>query len=350
MVSPSPFSMLSLSHRAPLSELEALHAICHIIPQSLTMTPSRAAAAFTVHSSFASLIPQYDGFILDQFGVLHNGKHALEGAIELVECLSKENKKLIVLSNTSQPSSAALKKLPNFGFNTNHLVGAVTSGEEASHFIRDKFGDTPRRALWLTWEEQSPGSKQFLEQCGSNISLASTVQEADFIIAHGSQVWRKGDGSVFSLGSFMTNGSLHVMNPLLEECAKRDLPMVCANPDYVVHLAGGEIAHMPGKVLQRYQDLGASHVYSFGKPDVAHFEACLQDVGLERGKVAHVGDSLHHDVAGANACGVDSIFVTGGVHSKELGPVGVLPSEAALQQLFDDEGQVPTHVVPMFRL
>lgn len=316
------------------------------------MSITRASAAFTVHSSFTtSLISQYDGFILDQFGVIHNGETALEGAVELMEHLAKENKKLIVLSNTSQPASAALKKLPNYGFNTNHLVGAVTSGEEASHFIRQEFGDKPRRAMWLTWKEQSPGSTQFLEQCGSNISLANNVEEADFIIAHGSEAWRKGDGSVYLLNDFMKNASFDAIDPLLEQCAKRDLPMVCANPDYIVHLAGGDIAHMPGKFLERYQNLGAGRVYSFGKPHIAHFEACLRDLGLAKSQVAHVGDSLHHDVAGANSCGVDSIFVTGGVHSKQLGgSVGVFAEEADLQQLFDDEGHIPTHVVPMFRL
>lgn len=310
------------------------------------------AAAFTIHPSFTSLVSQYDGFILDQFGVIHNGSKALEGSIELMEHLARKEKKLIVLSNTSQPSSAALKKLPNYGFNINHLVGAVTSGEEASRFIRQKFGDKPRRAVLLTWKEESPGSTQFVKQCGSNISLANSVEEADFIIAHGSQVWRRGDGSVSSLGDFMTNASFETIDLLLDQCAKMELPMVCANPDYIVHLADGEIAHMPGKIAERYQGLGGGKVYSFGKPQIAHFQACLRDLGLDKSQVAHVGDSLHHDVAGANACGIDSILVTGGVHSKDLGDysIGDLPDKGDLQRLFEKEGNIPTHVVPMFRL
>lgn len=138
---------------------------------------SRAAAS-TVHPSFTSLVSKYDGFILDQFGEIHNGSKALEGSIELMEHLARKEKKLIVLSNTSQPSSAALKKLPNYGFNINHLVGAVTSGEEGSHFIRQKFGDEPKRAVLLTWKEESPGSKQFLKQCGSNISLGKQCRRS----------------------------------------------------------------------------------------------------------------------------------------------------------------------------
>jgi ribonucleotide monophosphatase NagD (HAD superfamily) len=35
--------------------------------------------------------------------------------------------------------------------------------------------------------------------------------------------------------------------------------------------------------------------------------------------VAHVGDSLEHDIVGANAAGIDSIFVIGGIHAKDLG-------------------------------
>jgi ribonucleotide monophosphatase NagD (HAD superfamily) len=68
--------------------------------------------------------------------------------------------------------------------------------------------------------------------------------------------------------------------------------------------------------------------------------------------VAHVGDSVQHDVAGANACGIDSILVTGGVHSKDLSDysIGDLPDKADLQRLFEKEGHIPTHVVPMFRL
>jgi ribonucleotide monophosphatase NagD (HAD superfamily) len=84
----------------------------------------------------------YDAFILDQFGVLHNGKTALDGAIELCQYLFEKQKKLIILSNTSAPSQKALQKLPTFGFNPQHFVGAVTSGEEASRYIRNTYSRT----------------------------------------------------------------------------------------------------------------------------------------------------------------------------------------------------------------
>ncbi len=104
----------------------------------------------------------------------------------------------------------------------------------------------------------------------------------------------------------------------------------------------------------------------FGKPHEEHFYACLRELNLEHNSshVAHVGDSLHHDIAGANAAGLSSIFVTGGIHSgyfDGLGydcSIGEIPKRDDLISLFDSEkeedsspsGIFPTHVMPLFRL
>lgn len=114
----------------------------------------------------------------------------------------------------------------------------------------------------------------------------------------------------------------------------------------------------------------------FGKPNPQHFISCLHNLGISTeismSGVAHVGDSLEHDILGANAAGIDSIFVIGGIHAKNLGlePTSsdssgftvvedsqensprdnnsVTRSDLTLrlQQLFDDKGIHPTHVVP----
>ena len=92
-------------------------------------------------------------------------------------------------------------------------------------------------------------------------------------------------------------------------------------------------------------------MHYFGKPHVPHFEACIRDLGLEKGRVAHVGDSLHHDVAGANASGISSVFVAGGIHREELGSeLGAVPDQKALEKLFETHAETPTHIVPMLKL
>jgi len=322
----------------------------------MTASPTHSTndnKTFQVHDSISELVDQYDGFILDQFGVMHNGLHGLEGAPSCVAELAKQGKRLVILSNSSSLSENAMEKLPQLGFEPNMFVGAVTSGEEASHYIRKEFSN--QNALFLTWmTPKTPSPLTFLEQCGRP-TITDKVEEADFIILHGCQVLRgpgaDGEASETDLGDFAEKGDLSlVIEPLLQKCATRNLPMVCANPDFIMVKPDGNTGHMPGKIAQRYEELGGS-VTSFGKPHKEHFDACVKQLGLPKEKIVHIGDSLHHDIQGANATGIDSIFVAGGVHRGDLGcELGSLPSRDALEKLFAEHDEMPTHVVPMLRM
>ena len=312
----------------------------------------QSAAAYAVHKSFAEIAPLYDAFILDQYGVMHNGAVGLEGATECVEELIRQKKKLIILSNTSGAASAALSKLPNYGFDVNHFLGAVTSGEESSKYVKATYGSdatTPKKALWFTWDGKGnmPLPQDYLTKCG-NVQPADTVDEADFVLCHGAHVWQTSDQQV-SLGSFLTEGNLDVVNPILQQALARNLPMVCANPDFIVRLPDGETGHMPGTIAKAYQDIGGQCT-SFGKPNPEHFQACLEQLGVEASRVCHVGDSLHHDILGANAANIASVLVTSGIHAQELETeFGELPDTAKLDRLFQHEQIVPTHVISAFR-
>jgi len=80
--------------------------------ESLLGTEMIKNESFTVHNTFKTIIPLYDAFILDQFGVMHNGKNALPGATEAVDMIYSQNKKLIILSNSSAGSKDTIEKLP----------------------------------------------------------------------------------------------------------------------------------------------------------------------------------------------------------------------------------------------
>ena len=206
---------------------------------------------YSTHKSFAEIAKLYDGFILDQFGVLHNGKDPLDGALECMSTLVESmGKKCIILSNTSSPSKTALEKLTTkIGFDKTHFMGAVTSGEEASKYIAKTFGqhDNPKKCIWFTWNSSNDSSASFLEQCG-NIQPVRKEEDADFIIAHGSNVQRSTNEEDISLFPFMQTGDLSgKIETTLLKCRERDLPMVCANPDFIVQMSDGTVGHMPGK-------------------------------------------------------------------------------------------------------
>jgi ribonucleotide monophosphatase NagD (HAD superfamily) len=350
-----------------------------------TVNKKQHNETFEVHECFGKdLIDRYDGFILDQFGVLHNGVYGLEGAPDLVRKLANAdefNKKLVILSNSSSSSTSCKAKLPVLGFDSKDFVNAVTSGEEAGRHIRDEYSEgstssdekkktKTKKALWFTWKTSKTLSPlRFLELCG-NVPVTVDPNEADYVILHGVDLLRgageDGTAAEISLGEFHISGKMDenenskgeggssttttTIESVLKICSDRGLPMVCANPDFIMVKPDGSTGHMPGTIAKRYEELGGSCT-SFGKPHVSHFEACLRDLGLPRHKVVHVGDSLHHDVKGANESGIDSVFVAGGIHRTELGSeLNEVPSKDALHQLFEKHDLMPTHVVPMFRM
>ena len=318
----------------------------------------------------------YDGFILDQYGVLHNGEHPLPGVLETLRELKQKSKKLIILSNTSSPAKSTLDKLRKLGFDPEWFdSGAVTGGEQACHYVSQTFGQTfherqhdndhscdvddgtgskasknmKKKAIFLTYDVSfySPPPLDFIKGCG-NVEIAKSVEEADFVVAHGAEVWYQGDENNVPLEGFMTNGSFEVLGPILDACRKKNLPMICPNPDFIVRFADNSIGYMPGTMAQYYENSGGNVVY-FGKPYPNSFEACIQKLGLDKSKVAHVGDSMHHDVAGAVGAGIASVFVTSGIHSDDLKTsFGKMPSQEELEMLFDGSKITPTHVIPAF--
>jgi ribonucleotide monophosphatase NagD (HAD superfamily) len=63
----------------------------------------------------------YDIFILDQWGVMHDGYKGYDCAINSVEKLIKENKKLIIISNSSKRKNSSIRRLKSLGFDKNHF-------------------------------------------------------------------------------------------------------------------------------------------------------------------------------------------------------------------------------------
>lgn len=333
------------------------------------------SSAFTLHTSFSPILSLYKGILLDQYGVIHNGSEALFRAVECIDEMRSQGKRMCILSNTSSPAKAALQRLPKYGLAEDTFNGIVTSGEEAAKYVREHHQNS--KALWLTWrtsDKQQPA--KFMDHCGK-IEVASSVDDADFILLHGSECWRKcgAAGQVDEVDlNFMYSEDYSIVDELLKESISKSLPLICANPDLIVNLPGGIEANMPGKIASRYERMGG-RVTQFGKPHPSHFLACLDELGVDPDACVHVGDSIEHDVAGANAANIDSVFVLGGIHARELGleptrpdaPGGISSDdedkdsesqtaiskgelENRLSAFFEKKGIWPTHVVPSLAL
>jgi HAD superfamily hydrolase (TIGR01459 family) len=104
----------------------------------------------------------------------------------------------------------------------------------------------------------------------------------------------------------------------LARLARRQLVMICANPDLVVE-RGKHLVYCAGALARLYAELGGEVVLA-GKPHSPIYEvACTRIAALGGTRVLAVGDGLPTDVKGAVENGIPILFVTGGIHAADFG-------------------------------
>lgn len=302
----------------------------------------------------SQVVDKYDVFLIDQYGVLHNGSATYPGAVACFNRLVELNKRVVLLSNTSKRASSLRGKLAAFGFDPSFL-GSVTGGEVAWVYLNDRRAELQRCAVMTADANESVGKRQTNTESlfhGLDLDVVD-VDSAQFLLVEGTRrICYSEDPTEALHTDFHTTGQVndHILS-FLEKGRERNLPMLCTNPDLVAMLKDNQMVHMGGKIAKMYAEMGGEVVY-FGKPLREHFEVCLEmaDVSTDdRARVVHVGDSFHHDIQGAANTGIDSVFIAGGVHASELGL-----SESAnmdpelLKQLCSKFQLNPTYTVSSF--
>jgi HAD superfamily hydrolase (TIGR01459 family) len=129
---------------------------------------------------------------------------------------------------------------------------------------------------------------------------------------------------------------------------ERGLELICANPDIVVQ-RGDRLIYCGGALAQLYESLGG-RVTMAGKPYPAIYDLSLAKAAealgqpLDPRKVLCIGDGLPTDIRGANARGLDVLFVASGIHGGEtIGPDGLnLP---AVEDLLRQDGLSATYAI-----
>ena len=82
-------------------------------------------------SSFKNVVNHYDYFLFDQWGVLHNGNKKFLEAEKCLEFLKLKNKKIILISNSANPSLQSEANLKRLGYSEELFDYCVTSGQIA---------------------------------------------------------------------------------------------------------------------------------------------------------------------------------------------------------------------------
>lgn len=241
-------------------------------------------------TGLAEVIDGYDGVILDLWGVVHDGIAPFPWTVETLLALKDAGKKIWLLSNAPRRLTVVAAHLAAMDIPASLYDGLLTSGE-ATH-------DALQTRLLPAWGRRCYPSGAGDERnllAGLDVAFVDRPEDADFVMAG---------------GGFASQADFDRLLPQLEACARLGLPMVCANPDRLVHV-GDRLIICPGAQAVAYESMGQK-VEWFGKPYPAVYDRILAAMGTR--KVLAVGDGLETDVAGARAAGLDVALVTMGIH------------------------------------
>ena len=253
--------------------------------------------------SFSEILDKYDMFILDQWGVMHDGIRGYDHAIAAINNLINENKKLTIISNSSKRKISSINSLKNLGFDKNNFIEVMTSGEmiwQELYNFSDKYDVKLKNCFHIydTSKEDGLDFRIGLEK----FKFVDNIKDADFILA---------------CTPFQKTQPIDYI-PILNYALDMNLIMFCANPDFVtIEKNNKKNMFCMGTIADLYDHMGGK-VIILGKPSKEiYLESCKNFNQIDLSRIVAVGDSLDHDILGAANFGIDSVLITSGIH-KEL--------------------------------
>lgn len=253
----------------------------------------------------AALAERYDVFLLDQFGVLHDGQQPYPGAVEALSALNRAGKTVALISNSGKRAEPNERRLLKLGFEAGSWDHFVSSGEVAWRIFTDMAREGTLRAGTRCLLISRDGDRSAIE--GLPLVLTERGDDAELVLIAASE------GDRYDLDHYRR---------LLGPAAARQVPCFCTNPDRIMLTAVGQ-RFGSGEIADLYERLGGS-VTRIGKPYPAIYEAALALAGNpDRHDVVCVGDSVEHDIAGGQAAGVATALVVSGILADSGDPAGL---------------------------
>jgi HAD superfamily hydrolase (TIGR01459 family) len=251
-------------------------------------------AAIPILSSITELPSTCEAWIVDVWGVMHNGARAYAAASEACRRFRRGGGIVVLLSNAPRPFRAVEHQLAALGVDPQSYDGGLTSGDVTRGLLEAWSG----RSLLHIGPERDKGLFEGLT------ARLSTPDAAEAIVCSG--LW---DDSRETPANY---------EALFEALAARRLPMLCANPDLVVE-RGDKLVYCAGALAALYAQKGADVLFA-GKPHLPIYEhtfAALDRLAgraLARERILAIGDGIDTDLLGAHRAGLRSVFIASAVH------------------------------------
>lgn len=286
----------------------------------------------------SQIASDHETFLLDMWGVMHDGSKPYDGALDAVKLLKGHGKRLIILSNSSKRKANSERMLEKLGFDVDDFDDIITSGDIAHSLLMGTASEMGCSEWEVLKKLIAEGKRKVFvfgsgvedeEYCTSAGWTLAPIDEADIILARGTFTINDGNGVVEKNADEMKYWQ--VMEDVLYRGAQRKLPMLVSNPDKVRPDEG--LPPMPGAIGDTYErfvwtthcapvgdmteERAREYVKRIGKPFAECYEIAL--LNADKKTAIMVGDALETDMVGAANSGIDSIWVTdNGIHKDDV--------------------------------
>jgi HAD superfamily hydrolase (TIGR01459 family) len=274
---------------------------------------------------FEPLAHDYDVLLCDVWGVVHNGVAAYQSACEALARFRARGGTAILITNAPRPGSAVARILDRLGVAHEAYDAITSSGDVTRGIIESRLG----KSVFHLGPERD-------HSIFTGLDVKFTpLESADYVVCSGLF-----DDTVETPDNY---------RDMLAAMRARSLFMVCANPDIVVE-RGDTLVYCAGALADAYTALGGEVLYC-GKPHAPIYQAAVAAAQAARcgpavplSRVLAIGDSVRTDLTGAAAFGIDSLFVTSGIHAEDYGGRDT-PDLDALNAIFAAAGVAPKAVM-----
>jgi HAD superfamily hydrolase (TIGR01459 family) len=245
--------------------------------------------------SLLDLIDDYDLFLFDQWGVIHNGKNIFPKAEEVFLHLQNLKKQAVIISNSGKKSSDNISRMKKLGAKNTLNVPLITSGDVCRDLLVNK--------------------KNYFKNLGDRYFVVATeyplLSETQY-----QQVYSLEKSDFLLLCTTTNFDGYDLIDNIFNEAINLKLPLVCSNPD-VLGISGEDVHPSTGDLAIKYKRMGGK-THIIGKPGDEIFDFALNRTGIDKIKTLMIGDSLFNDIYGANQFNIDSLLITSGIHKKDF--------------------------------
>jgi HAD superfamily hydrolase (TIGR01459 family) len=247
-------------------------------------------------SGLSEIASGHDALICDVWGVIHDGVRHHPAAADALFRFKEKHGPVVLLTNAPRVPEEVAAQCASYGLPPGCYDAIVSSGGATRDELARRSADKTLALYYIGPERDLPMIQ------GLDVRRTG-IEEAELVLCIG-------------LVDDMAETPADYAG-ILATMKARGLAMLCANPDLVVH-RGSRLLYCAGSLAQAYEALGGAVIY-YGKPHLPVYAAALAAAGNPK-KALAVGDGLVTDIRGANAAGLEVLFIADGVHGEDIAP------------------------------